>query len=78
MDDMLFCNHYQYATDGWSSPAPGQGPVVLWCQVVKDLPISRGHALGAPLLIAQSSAHSAGPRSGRRNTEWKEWKVSFV
>ena len=52
-------------------PRPGRCPVILWCQVVKELCIVRGR-LGALLLIAQSSAQSAAPplgagiQSGRR------------
>ena len=56
--------------------SPRAGPVsgLLWCQIVKELPRSRGDALGA------TPAHYAilwslcGPLAGRRNTEWKEWK----
>jgi hypothetical protein len=52
-------------------PHGGAGVLRLWCQVVKDLPMVRGR-LGALLLIAQSSAHSAasslgvGIQSGKR------------
>jgi hypothetical protein len=42
-------------------PRPGRSPVILWCQVVKELRIIRGR-LGALLLIAQSSAHFAARR----------------
>ena len=49
----------------------GAGVLRLWCQVVKDLHMVRGR-LGALLLSAQSSAHSAasslgvGIQSGKR------------
>jgi hypothetical protein len=52
-------------------PHGGAGVLRLWCQVVKDLSMVRGR-LGALLLIAQSSTHSAasslavGIQSGKR------------
>jgi hypothetical protein len=52
-------------------PHGGAGVLRLWCQVVKDLSMVRAR-LGALLLIAQSSAHSAasslgvGIQSGKR------------
>jgi hypothetical protein len=44
-------------------PHGGAGVLRLWCQVVKELPMVR-ERLGALLLIAQSSAHSAAPSLG--------------
>ena len=52
-------------------PHGGAGVLRLWCQVVKDLSMVRAR-LGALLLIAQSSAHSAARR-------WaKEYRVESV
>jgi hypothetical protein len=44
-------------------PHGGAGVLRLWCQVVKDLHMVRGR-LGALLLIAQSSTHSAASSLG--------------
>ena len=44
-------------------PHGGAGVLRLWCQVVKDVHMVRGR-LGALLLIAQSSTHSAASSLG--------------